>query len=210
MKKWQSTLSLCVASLFCLNANAVVMAAQPLVGESLNAFIVGLQTSPLPPNLSMFKTAQFYKQSYFRIKQTSGNQYYQAYYVDANNDHENEYVLTEINEQLKNQSEVIEVFKIENNLLVPVGFNSFVANSLGIQSPLTPCKNWYCGLANPFLFYQGGEWYMRFTNQNNNNQMCQYLWTDSKFVNSPSTPGCIGASSSNSSIASPAMTNAQQ
>lgn len=190
MKTWHKISFLCIASAFCLNVQAVVMAAQPLSGESLNAFIVGLQSSPLPTNLNMFKGAQFYKQTYFRVKQNPSVQY-QGYYIDANNDHQTEYVLTQINSQ--NQSQVVEVFKVINNNLVPANFNSFAANALNLSAPLTACKNWYCNLANPFLYYQGNEWYMRFQNQNNNNQICQYLWTDSQFINSPSTPGCIGA-----------------
>ncbi len=194
MKKNISIISTFVLGLFSLSAQAVVMAAQPVVGPNLNGVAVAFQTSALPPNLQMLKTAKLASRSYIVAKNNGQNQYFQIFYVDANNDGSLEYVITQSPTSASPPLQVVDVFKMRNNTISFLGFDKIAAQSLGVGAPLTPCSNWYCSLAQPAFVYDGGSWFMRF--KADNGQICQYLWKDHVVTNQPNTKGCIGAKAS--------------
>lgn len=191
MKKNISIISTFILSLFALTAQAMPMAAQPVVGSNLNGVAVAFQTTALPSNLQMLKTAKLASRSYIVAKNNGQNQYFQIFYVDANNDGSLEYVITQSPTSASPPLQVVDVFKMRNNSISFLGFDTIAAQSLGVPGPLVPCKNWYCSLAQPAFVYDGGSWFMRF--KADNGQVCQYLWKDHHVTNQPNTKGCIGA-----------------
>ena len=202
MKKNISIISTIVLSLFALSAHAVVMAAQPVVGDNLNGVAVAFQTSPLPPDLHMLKNAKLSSRSYIVARNSDGqNQYFQIFYVDANNDGSLEYVITQSPTNVAPPVRVVDVFKMHNNEIHFLGFDRVAAQSLGVSSPLVPCKNWYCNLAQPAFVYEGGSWFMRF--KADNDQICQYLWKNGAVINQPNMKGCVGAKAPGASVMLP-------
>lgn len=202
MKKSRKLITTLILSTMALSANAVTMAAQPVVGDTLNGVAVALQTSPLPPDLQMLKTAKLSSRNYLVANNNGQKQYYQVYYVDANNDGSLEYVLTQISLGNTGPSSIVDAFRMSNNTLSFLNFNQMAGTQLELGGPLAACKNWYCSLAQPAFVYEGNVWYMRF--KNNNGQMCQYLWKNNQFSNQPATPGCIGSNLSTKATPNPA------
>ncbi len=190
MNKYKSLLLGVTLSSFIFTAEAVDMVAQPVVGDTLNGVAVAFQTSPLPQNLKMLKTAKLSSRNYLIADNNGQQQYFQIYYVDANNNGSLEYVITQMNPSGIGPSQIIDAFTMNNNQLNFLGFNQVAAQSLGVGSSLIPCKNWYCNLASPPFIYQGNFWFMRFTNSNG--QTCQYLWKNNQITNQPQVSGCIG------------------
>jgi hypothetical protein len=178
-------------SLGALSAQAVTMAAQPIVGDTLNGVAVAFQSSPLPDNLQMLKTAKLASRSYLVANNNGTKTYYQIYYVDANNDGNLEYIITEATSADSGPKQIVDAFQMNDNKITFLDFNQTASMALGLGAPLTPCKNWYCNLAQPPFVYQGNAWYIRF--KNTDGQICQYLWKNNKFINQPAIKGCIGA-----------------
>ena len=191
MKKNITIASAFVLSLFLLSAQALVMDAQPIVGDNLNGVAVAFQTSSLPPNLQMLKTAKLSSRSYIVADNNGQREYFQIFYVDANNDGSLEYVITKAPTNASPPAQVVDVFKMHSNSIHFLGFDQIAAQSLGVAAPLVACKNWYCNLAQPAFTYEGGSWFMRFKGENG--QVCQYVWKNDLVSNQPNTKGCIGA-----------------
>lgn len=178
-----------------LAAWAVDMTAQPVVSDTLNGVVVAFQSSPLPSNLQMLRTAKLVSRSYL-VANTNGNKvYYQVYYVDANNDGNLEYVLTQASSADSGPKQIVDAFQMNNNTITFLNFNEAAGIAIGLGAPLQPCKNWYCDLAQPPFVYQGNAWFIRFSNTNG--QICQYVWKNHQFLNQPAIKGCIGATTTN-------------
>lgn len=206
MKKYQNFILAISLGSATISAQAVDMAAQPVVGDTLNGVAVALQTSPLPANLQMLKTAKLSSRNYLVANNNGQKQYYQVYYVDANNDGNLEYVLTQISLNSSGPSSIVDAFRMNNNGSISfLGFDQIAGQALNLGGPIVACKNWYCTLAQPAFVYEGNAWFMRF--KTNSGQMCQYFWKNNQFTNQPAVKGCIGSDLATKMVPNPATTS---